>query len=186
MNARERRAYIASFAWGLAEATVFFIVPDVLLMWIASRSPRTAIRACGAAILGALAGGAVMFALGSRMPEYAESLLDQVPAISREMIDEVRAETASNGLGAVLLGPLQGQPYKIYAVEWGAIRGGLLAFLAVSIPARGVRFLLCVAFAYFAFRALARWTRRRPAVELAILSVGWSVFYAFYFAHFRG
>ncbi len=184
--ARERWAWIAAFAWGFAEATVFFVVPDVLLMWIASRAPRTAPRACVAAIAGALAGGAVMYALGARSPSYAESLLDQVPAISRGMIDEVRTETADAGLGAVLLGPLQGQPYKIYAVEWGAIRGNLPAFLGVSVPARGVRFLLCVALAHFTFVALARWTRRRAAVESAILAAGWIAFYAYYFTHFRG
>jgi len=30
---------LASF-WGLAEATIFFIVPDVQLSWLALRSPK--------------------------------------------------------------------------------------------------------------------------------------------------
>jgi uncharacterized iron-regulated membrane protein len=62
----------------------------------------------------------------------------------------------------------------------------LPAFLLVSIPARGVRFLACIALAHFAFAALARWTKRRPAIEATILGVGWLAFYVYYFAHFRG
>jgi hypothetical protein len=183
-SATGRWALVASLAWGFAEATVFFIVPDVLLMWIASRSLRAGMKASVVAIVGALAGGSLMHGLGARSPEHAEALVEQVPAISRSMIDEVREETARAGLGAVLLGPLQGQPYKIYAVEWGARRGGLPAFLLVSIPARGVRFVLCVLFAHFAFRALARFTRRRARIEAVILVAGWTLFYGFYFAHF--
>ncbi len=181
-----RWALIASLAWGFAEATVFFIVPDVLLMWLASRSLRCGMKGTGVAILGALVGGALMHGVGARSPEYAAELLDQVPAISRAMIDDVRSETAQAGLGAVLLGPLQGQPYKIYAAMWGARRGNLPAFLFVSIPARGVRFLLCVLLAHFVYRALARWTHRSPAIEAAILAGGWIAFYVFYFWRFRG
>lgn len=183
--AASRWALAASLAWGFAEATVFFIVPDVLLMWIASRSLRAGMKASVAAILGALAGGSLMHGLGARSPSYAEALVDEVPAISRAMIDDVRDETAEAGLGAVLLGPLQGQPYKIYAVEWGAARGALPAFLLVSIPARGVRFVLCVLFAHFVFRGLARFTHRSARIEAVILFAGWTLFYGFYFAHFR-
>ncbi len=165
---------------------MFFLVPDVLLMWLASRSLRSGMKGTGLAILGALVGGALMHGVGAHSPEYAAELLDQVPAISREMIDDVRSETAQEGLRAVLLGPMQGQPYKIYAAMWGAQRGNLPAFLFVSIPARGVRLLLCVFFAHFVYRALARWTHRRPAIEAAILAAGWAAFYGFYFAHFAG
>jgi len=40
--------------WGLAEATLFFIVPDVFLSLVALRDRRAALVACGWAIPGHL------------------------------------------------------------------------------------------------------------------------------------
>jgi len=48
---------LAAFLWGLAEATCFFIVPDVLLSFIALRRLRTALLCCGLALAGALLAG---------------------------------------------------------------------------------------------------------------------------------
>jgi hypothetical protein len=52
--------------WGLAEATLFFIVPDVWLTLITVWSPRKALIACLFALLGALAGGALMPSIAGR------------------------------------------------------------------------------------------------------------------------
>lgn len=179
------RAVLAlAFAWGLAEATFFFIVPDVLLTLIACRALKPAMRATGAALLGALAGGSLMYAFGAREPDAAMAFLDQVPAISPPLITTVTAQINESGLQAVLLGPLKGIPYKIYAVQWGAQGGSFLAFLLISIPARLARFFL----AAIAARALASLieplTQHRAAIELAILSIVWIAFYSFYFARF--
>lgn len=184
--ASSRSAQVAAVVWGIAEATVFFIVPDVLLMWIASRSLRAGLKATAATTIGALIGGALMYGVGERSPREAEAFLERIPAISSTMIDGVRRETADYGLAGVLFGPLQGQPYKIYAVEWGSRHGNLPAFVLMSIPARAVRFVLCVLVAHLVMRALARWTKRNASVEATILVVGWTAFYAFYFAHFGG
>ena len=48
---------ILAALWGFAESTLFFIVPDVLLTWLALSLPRRALRACYWALGGALAGG---------------------------------------------------------------------------------------------------------------------------------
>ena len=51
--------------WGFAEATLFFIVPDVWLTLIAVRRGLVpALAACGWALAGALAGGLAMYAWG--------------------------------------------------------------------------------------------------------------------------
>ena len=44
---------IAAALWGVAEATLFFVVPDVLVGWIALRGPRRTLVVW----LGATAGG---------------------------------------------------------------------------------------------------------------------------------
>ena len=126
-------------------------MPDLFLTVVASRALRPALRATLASLAGALAGGAAMYALGLTATETARALLDHIPAINAELISSVERQIGERGIIAVLLGPLRGTPYKIYAVEWGARRGSALSFLLISVPARAVRFLL----AAIAARAIA-------------------------------
>ena len=73
--------------WGFAEATLFFLVPDVLLSAIALRRGRLAGVACLVALLGALPGGALLYRWGEREPVAARRALDRLPAISTTTID---------------------------------------------------------------------------------------------------
>src|SRR5699024_4595805 len=63
----ERRIHAWAAAWGLAEGTFFFIVPDVWLSWVALQKPRTARKAALSALAGAMAGGAFVHAWTRRM-----------------------------------------------------------------------------------------------------------------------
>src|SRR6185369_13185894 len=87
--AASRASLTLAFAWGLAEATFFFIVPDVLLTLIACRALKPAIKATIASLAGALAGGAIMYAFGMRNPYCARVFLDNVPAINLTLIKAV-------------------------------------------------------------------------------------------------
>ena len=160
----------AAFAWGLSEAIFFFFVPDVLLTFVAIKDYRIALRATGAALVGALIGGALMYAWGLN----AEPLLLHIPGIHAPLVDTVRAQLHDHGIAAMLFGPLRGTPYKIYAVEWGGNHGGLGVFLLVSIPARYIRFFLGVVVCA-ALRRVA--TPRR-------LAIFWVAFYVWYFWRF--
>ena len=168
------RASILSFAWGLAESTFFFFVPDIGLTFLAIRNHRTALRATVAALAGTLIGGALMYVWGLHAPEQARAFLVHIPGIHTPLVDAVHAQLRDRGLTAMLLGPLRGTPYKIYAVEWGALKGGPAAFLLMSIPARYVRFLLGV----LACAALRRFLKPRR------LAIFWIVFYGYYFWRF--
>jgi membrane protein YqaA with SNARE-associated domain len=171
-----------AFTWGFSEATFFFIVPDVLLTLIACRALRPALKATVAALAGALAGGALMYVLGARDPSLARVALDYVPAIGPALITRVTGQIDENGLVAVLLGPMKGIPYKIYAVEWGARGGSFLAFMLISIPARYVRFFLTALIARGIARLIEPLTHHRALIEMIILVVIWITFYSFYFA----
>ncbi len=173
-------AVLVAGVWGFAEATLFFIVPDVWLSIVALRDRRAALLACAAAVAGALTGGVVMYEWGSRDPASASAVLAAVPAVARPMIDAVRNSLASTGLLSLFVGPPTGTPYKIYAVQSGAMGASLPLFLLVSIPARGVRFLLvALAASWASRRPLASWTLFRKRVAAIAL---WVVFYATYFA----
>ena len=171
--------------WGFAEATLFFIVPDVWLTLIAvRRGLRPALLACGWALAGALAGGLAMYAWGAFDPATARGVLETLPAIDRDMIDGVRSALRDDGAAAVFFGPLKGVPYKIYAVEASAAGVGLLAFLAVSIPARLFRFVLLVVIA----NVISRWAlgRTGPWIPTGVLLAAWAVFYTVYFSVMPG
>jgi membrane protein YqaA with SNARE-associated domain len=174
---------LAAAAWGFAEATLFFIVPDVLLTWVALRDPRAAFAACLWALAAALAGGALMFGWGDADYESALAALCRVPGINRAMCDSVDLEVRAEGVAATLRGPLTGRPYKIYAVQAAGYGNSLAAFLVVSVPARLMRFAAVTALAVLANRCLRRLslTTRRW-----IHAVVWLGFYAVYFWNHRG
>jgi membrane protein YqaA with SNARE-associated domain len=182
--ALSRAAFVLALAWGLAEATFFFIVPDVLLTLIACRALKPALKATTLALLGALLGGALMYAIGRRDPVNARAFLDHIPAISPALVSRVSSQIGENGLWAVLLGPMKGIPYKIYAVEWGSREGSLITFMLISIPARYIRFFLAAVFARGIARLIEPLTHHRAAIEVMILAVIWIGFYVFYFTRF--
>jgi membrane protein YqaA with SNARE-associated domain len=133
-----------ALAWGLAEATVFFVIPDVLLGFAVLFFPIYGLLFCGLAVAGALVGGSVMFLLGKYHAAFALGLLSHIPGISEKMIAAVQADFHVYGLKAMFVAPWQGIPYKIYAVQAGMGKIPFLAFLAASIPARLERFFLVV------------------------------------------
>jgi membrane protein YqaA with SNARE-associated domain len=165
---------LVAFAWGFAEATFFFIVPDVCLTFIALANPKTAFQSSFCALAGALAGGCVMYACGVWAPEAARSFLIRIPGIKASLAASVRSQLQTRGVVAILLGPLRGTPYKIYAAEWGALRRSFTGFLLISIPARYPRFLLSV----LAVAAL------REFLSPIALGVAWLAVYCFYFRKF--
>jgi membrane protein YqaA with SNARE-associated domain len=169
--------------WGCAEATVFFIVPDVLLSWIGLRDLRRALLACLYALLGALVGGSIVWLLGHRDPEPVRSLYAVLPAIDAEMIRAVREQLKTQGILALFLGPLSGTPYKLYALESPVVGLGYVPFLLVSVPARLLRFVAVT----MAAAALSRLLRRRLALQQRqrLLLLAWATFYAGYFYAMR-
>jgi membrane protein DedA with SNARE-associated domain len=175
---------LAAFGWGLAEATLFFIVPDVLLTAIGCRSIRAGFKATGFTILGALLGGLIMYLAAGVSPVTSQTVLTYVPAIHPRLIEDVRSQLSERGIMAVLFGPAEGVPYKIYAVEWGVRHGNLPLFLLISIPAREIRFLFSILLAGGISRVIAPWTKRCARKEITILALFWVVFYVLYFRHF--
>jgi hypothetical protein len=182
--ATSRAMMIAAFLWGLAEATFFFIVPDVLLTWIATRSLRSSIQASLVALAGALVGGVAVVTFAAASPDRAHGLLLHIPGINLHLLERVSGQVDELGLLAVLFGPLKGIPYKIYAVEWGTRGGALLGFLLISIPARWVRFALSALLARAIAHLIGPLTQRRPRIEALILAIIWTAFYLFYFTRF--
>ncbi len=177
-----RGAWLAAAAfWGFAEATLFFIVPDVLLSYLTLRHGVPAgLRAGIAAVGGAVLGGAAMYLWGARDPSAAEAALDLIPAISVTMISATQSDLTNGWAASLFAGAFGGIPYKIFAVEAGHVGIDPVAFLAMTMPARYARFVLAVLATGAARSGLARIGQERHAAFL--LGGFWLCFYAIYFA----
>jgi membrane protein YqaA with SNARE-associated domain len=173
--------HFAAFLWGLAEATFFFVVPDVLLTLVAQRRGfRTAAVAIAFAVGGACIGGALMWRLGRDHPERVGALLELLPAISPAMIAAAAPVLAENPFLALIKGAFSGVPYKVFAAAAAQAGIPVATFLAVTIPARAARFLLLCAATALADRLAARWVAKRTRTLLLI--GGWIAFYAFFWS----
>jgi len=179
--ARSRSAAVVALGWGFAEATLFFVVPDVWIGLLALFSWRAGLRAVVWAVIGALAGGALMYGVGAQLDrDISARLLDAVPAISLGMVERVEEEMREHGPSSMLLGPLRGTPYKIYARTAGVQEQPLSTVLLWTIPARGARFVLIAAVS-----ALYGWLVRRITSRTGLLLgpylLAWTLFYVGYF-----
>lgn len=173
-----------SFIWGLAEATFFFLVPDIWLSRIAVLgSLREAFINSFFAMLGALVGGCILYALAEMAFPVVEGFLLSIPAISAAMVSQASADMAGNSFVQVLsMGAISGVPYKIYATLAGHFSVPLIVFLLATVFARLWRFMLVV----LLYHVIAARLRRFAAVVTihAVYVFSWLIFYAGYFAVF--
>ena len=176
-------ALLIAAAWGFAEATLFFLVPDIILSAIAIADWRLALWCCLAATAGAMAGGAVMHRAGRRDDGRLRSVFLRIPGIDPAMLERVSQQVASRGFLAVLLGPLYGTPYKLYAGEAGRRHLSLPGLVLITIPARLLRFLAVTLLAAWLAHGVA--PGLSPASKYAAAATAWAVFYAWYFRAMR-
>lgn len=172
-----------ALVWGFAEGTLFFIVPDVYLSWLAVDRRRRGFAACVPAVAGAMLGGAAMWLWGRVDLPAALAALDRIPAVRPDMLARVQEALESRGLWPMLFGPLRGTPYKIYATTWGGLDGGLIELWLMSVPARGLRFVLVTALASWAIGK--RLSHRSLALRRSVLLGCWAAFYVGYFLAMR-
>jgi membrane protein YqaA with SNARE-associated domain len=172
---------IAAFAWGVAEGTLFFIVPDVILSLIGlKRGARDAAFASLIAAIGAACGGIVMCLWSAHDPAAAHAAVNAVPAVSDAMMARAQYDMGEHWFYATALGPLTSTPYKVFAVLAPQAGVPLVLFAIGSVFARLPRFLLASVAAALARRWLGRWFSER-ALTYA-LAVFWIGFYAIFFS----
>lgn len=168
--------------WGFAEATLFFILPDVLLSYYALDKRSQLIRLCSITLIGALLGGTLMYCWGQYHYAAAYEWVESVPAINVELMITVKDNMQQSGLLAIFLGPLQGLPYKTFAVQAYGAGISLETFLLISIPARLLRFLVIAYMARWIVRGLLNNLQRKSLI--AVWCGVWILVYGLYFYHF--
>jgi hypothetical protein len=169
------------FVWGIAEATLFFIIPDVIITWTALIDARRGIRMLAAAAAGALVGGSLLYASATFDPEGSRAAVDAVPFVGAGMFQRVTEAYAGRGPTAMLYAPGNGIPYKVYAVLAPPVMD-FGTFAAMTVPARLVRFLA----GWVVFTGLgllfANVIRRHPTPAKLLFGIAWTAGYAIYWS----
>jgi membrane protein YqaA with SNARE-associated domain len=172
---------IAAFIWGMAEATLFFFVPDVILSYIGlKRGAKAAARASVIAAIGAGVGGAIMAAWSLSDPQTARAAVLAVPAISEAMAARAADAVAENWFIATLFGPLSSTPFKLYAILAPHAGASVAAFALAGLIARLPRFLAVSLGVALIGRVLKG--RISPRVQTWAFVGAWALFYAVFFA----
>ena len=177
----EARGPLIGAIWGFAEATLFFIVPDVWLGWIALTSLKRALVETGAALGGALLGGVLVALICAHIsPATSMRMMDAVPAIAPSMIRQVDVEVREYGPRSILKGPIRGIPYKLYARAVGVVGGPDAAFVIWSILGRAYRWIILIPLIRLVSYLAERFLHLSPRQARAVYVVGWCLFYAYY------
>jgi membrane protein YqaA with SNARE-associated domain len=175
----QRPPLLLGVGWGFFEATLFFIVPDLIITLAALFSVRRAMKQLVAVIGGSIAGGLLMFALAVSSPDGMLRLVGKVPFVRPAMFEKVRSDYAAHGVWALCRGPLSGIPYKVYAVMAPPFVSPV-PFALVSVPARLERLLASLAVFVLLGWILRRLSPGRIAPAFAVFIVYWMVVYGFY------
>jgi hypothetical protein len=172
--------YAAAAIWGLAEATLFFIVPDVLITFAVVRFDlrHGLILAVFAAAFASIAGLGMWF-WGHNDAVAARHVMLLVPAIGPDLLARAARELTHGWPLHLVTGAMTGVPYKLYAVEAGARGVDPALFVPMSFVARLTRFVETAV-----LMALGRWLLLkvdRPRWVYPAWALAWLATYAFYF-----
>ncbi|MBO1001981.1 hypothetical protein ACFSKI_12015 [Pseudogracilibacillus auburnensis] len=170
---------LLAFLWGIAEATFFFIIPDVILTFIAIHGFRAGLDASLIALAGALIGGSIMYIFAVKRYDHAYRFVWRVPAIQEKMLHDVQVSLREKGLIAMVLGPIRGIPYKAYAIMAPGASIRFIPFFLASIPARFIRFFLTSVAAWYAAEVLFGYAPMW--VKYLVWGIVWVIVYVIYF-----
>jgi hypothetical protein len=165
-------------AWGIAEATVQPIVPDVGLGFLALATPAALGLPLAAAIAGGVAGALVLATLRDRRPDIVDRILAIQPGLGAAGMHEARQRLAKRGWAAFAqVGP--GLPLKAYVVAYVTERptAGPVTVAALAAVNRFTR-IVPVAAACAVVGALARPLDLDLTPVAFVYVIGWTAFYA--------
>lgn len=163
--------------WGVAEGFLFFIVPDVLISFLAQRRGwREAMLASLAAALGAVLGVFLLWQWSASDAQTVRVLVEALPGIDAAMIEALREKLASHPLlPTLLIASIVGVPIKIAAVLGPGLDLSLVEFLLVTPLARLPRFIAVGLGVFFLAHLGGRWLSKEKMTLL--LALFWIVFY---------
>jgi membrane protein YqaA with SNARE-associated domain len=129
------------FALAFAEASVFPLPPDTMLIPMAVAHPRRAWRFAAVATLGSVLGGALGYAIGFLLlARLAQPIINFYHYHAAFMA--FQTQFARYGVWVILVKGVTPIPYKIVTIAAGAAAFNFWLFMGASVVTRGGRFFL--------------------------------------------
>ena len=176
-----RHGWLVGLVWGLAESTIFFIVPDVGVAFVAAMSPKRWWVSAVTSVLGTLLGAVLLFlVIHLWLGAHAADLLLRIRGIHPSTLALASSRTADHGAGVLFLAAFQGIPYKVYATQLTLAGISLPVLLLWTVPSRALRLLPVAAVAGAGGRLLQGSLHRHFGGWVAAYGLFWFVFYAWY------
>jgi membrane protein YqaA with SNARE-associated domain len=169
------------FLWGFAEATLFFIIPDLVLSWASLAGVRAGIKILGAILAGAVIGGICMYTWALWRPDSARSAVAAMPFVRTKMFEKVQEDYRAHGVSGIFYTLGTGIPYKVYAVLAPPVAAPV-TFGLITIPARLERLALSWLIPTMLGFFLRRWIRNHRRLTAALWLGFWVVTYAIYWS----
>ena len=160
-----------AFVWAVAEATVWPIMPDAVLVPLALARPASWWRLVLAAALGTTVGGAIGYIIGRRRPDRAAS--ERLPLVRPAMVAAADRWLKQHGPRGAMRQPASGIPMKVFARLAGARGMAPGSFLLWAGAARTTRFVISAGLAALVGRAFPAAVQRR----LPWLTLLWSLLF---------
>lgn len=172
---------IISFFWGFAEATFFFIVPDVWLSRLVIKDKKEAFINIVFATLGAVLGGLLIYSICFYYLETVLKFFTYIPSISDEMIAATNIHIIKEGFSfALLVGMINGIPYKIFAAWAATAQISIVKFIGISLLYRSLRFFIITILSICIASVGRKWMTQKTLYMLH--GICWVVFYIYYFS----
>src|SRR3989344_3548618 len=124
------------FCWAAAEAVVWFIIPEFLLLLIIFMRFRQRIALLAWDLAGTVVGTTVAFAISASAADVV-----RMPYITAGMVTQVNDWYLNFGVGALAFQPLSGVPYKVFTHLASANHIGLVSLVAVGTLVRMARYV---------------------------------------------
>lgn len=165
--------------WGFAEATVFFVVPDVAVGLIALFTPRRAAIAGVAAIAGGV-GGSIFLRAAIQRGWNPKPLFLALPGITPADLDWARSAVALNPIQAYLAAAIRGTPVKVLTAEATHLGIATRRLVQLVVLNRAPRIgVVAAVMGVVGLRGRPVVTRWRGAIAFAYVA-GWVAFYAWF------
>jgi len=190
-------ALILGAVWGFLEGTWFFLVPDVLLSYLAIGSLRRALVASLGVVLGAMAAACVLYGLLSLDHGTAAIRIQRfwsaLPGFRATMLARASGYLEAHGARGLLLGPESGLPFRVFVLEAYRLEIPLARILLWTPPARLERILLAPVVVAGVRAALCRAARtlfptsfawRLDRLVVILVSIYWVGLYGWYWRFF--
>ncbi|MBT9584955.1 hypothetical protein IV102_16550 [bacterium] len=130
-----------AFLWGWAEATWFFVVPDLWLTFAVFWGRSTAMSAVLAALAGSLAGAVHFFWLDETSRQLLQQWWQVTPGYAPSMAGAI-AQHLQWGPAGLCHGPWLGIPYRYYLGQAHTLQFPLLSVCLWTLWARLPRLIL--------------------------------------------